>query len=101
MENSSTLQQILIFLNYIVENPKTDVIYLGIHKIFDSAYYSIMLNSVSYSIMLHKLWSIDTTTVVWKCSLKNFYGNINETQDNTAAERLLEEMKAISYLSCT
>ena len=53
-----------------------------------------MLNSVSYSIMLNKLWSIETTTVVWKYSLlKIFMGN--ETHENIAAKRLLEEMKAI------
>ena len=57
MKNSSTLQQMLIFLNYIVNNPtQTDIIYLDIRKAFDS---------VSHSIMLNKLWSVGITGGLW------------------------------------
>ena len=57
MKNSSTLQQMLVFLNYIVNNPtQTDVIYLDIRKAFDS---------VSHGIMLDKLWSVGITGGLW------------------------------------
>ena len=57
MKNSSTLQQMLVFLNYIVNNPtQTDVIYLNIRKAFDS---------VSHSIMFNKLWSVGITGGLW------------------------------------
>ena len=47
----------LVFLNYIVDNPtQTDVIYLNIHKAFDS---------VSHGIMLDKLWSVGIIGGLW------------------------------------
>ena len=57
MKRSSTLQQMLVFLNHIVNNPaQTDVIYLDIHKAFDT---------VSHSILLHKLWLAGITGSLW------------------------------------
>ena len=55
--NCSTLQQMLIFLDHIINNPlQSDVIYFDISKAFDT---------VSHSILLNKLWSIGITGVLW------------------------------------
>ena len=56
-EKSSTLQQILVFLDVIINSStQIDVIYLYIWKAFDS---------VSYSILLEELWSIGITGNLW------------------------------------
>ena len=56
-KNCSTLQQLFIFLDQIINSPsQTDVIYLDISKAFDS---------VSHSILLNKLWSIGITGTLW------------------------------------
>ena len=56
-KNCSTLQQMLIFLDQIINSPlQTDVIYFDICKAFDT---------VSHSILLNKLWSIGITGVLW------------------------------------
>ena len=55
--NCSTLQQMLIFMDQIINSPsQTDVIYFDISKAFDS---------VSHSILLSKLWSFGITGVLW------------------------------------
>ena len=70
MKNSSTLQQMLVFLNYIVNNPtQTDVIYLDIHKAFDS---------VSHGIMLDKLWSVRITGGLWAW-FKEYLNSLSDT----------------------
>ena len=57
MKRSSTLQQMLVFLNHIVNNPgQTDAIYLDICKAFDT---------VSHSILLCKLWLAGITGSLW------------------------------------
>ena len=57
MKRSSTLQQMLVFLNHIVNNPaQTDVIYLDICKAFDT---------VSHSLLLRKLWLAGITGSLW------------------------------------
>ena len=59
MKRSSTLQQMLVFLNHIniINNPaQTDVIYLDICKAFDT---------VSHSILLCKLWLAGITGSLW------------------------------------
>ena len=69
--NCSTLQQMLIFLDHIINNPlQSDVIYFDISKAFDT---------VSHSILLNKLWSIGITGVLWawfKCYLTNRYQRV-------------------------
>ena len=70
-KNSSTLQQMLIFLDQIINSPQqTDVIYLDISKAFDT---------VSHSILLNKLWSIGITGTLWtwfKDYLSNRYQRV-------------------------
>jgi len=52
-KNCSTLQQMLIFLDYIINSPsQTDMIYFDISKTFDT---------VSHPILLQKLWSAGIT----------------------------------------
>ena len=67
----STLQQMLIFLDHIINSPlQSDVIYFDISKAFDT---------VSHSILLNKLWSIGITRVLWtwfKCYLTNRYQRV-------------------------
>ena len=67
----NTLQQMLIFLDHIINNPlQSDVIYFDISKAFDT---------VSHSILLNKLWSIGITGVLWawfKCYLTNRYQRV-------------------------
>ena len=66
--NCSTLQQMLIFLDHIINNPlQSDVIYFDISKAFDT---------VSHSILLNKLWSIGITGVLWACYLTNRYQRV-------------------------
>ena len=69
--NCSTLQQLLIFLDHIINSPlQSDVIYFDISKAFDT---------VSHSILLNKLWSIGITGVLWtwfKCYLTNRYQRV-------------------------
>ena len=56
-KNCSTLQQMLIFINQIINTPsQTDVIYFDISKAFDT---------VSHSILLRKLWSFGITGALW------------------------------------
>ena len=56
-KNCSTLQQMLIFLDYIINSSsQTDVVYFDISKAFDT---------VSHDILLNKLWSIGITGVLW------------------------------------
>jgi len=55
--NCSTLQQMLILLDHIINGPsQTDVIYLDISKAFDT---------VSHAILLNKLWSTGITGTLW------------------------------------
>ena len=52
-ENSSTLQQMLLFMDSIINHPsQTDVIYVDISKAFDT---------VSHCILLNKLWHLGIT----------------------------------------
>ena len=56
-KNCSTLQQMLIFLDYIINSPsQTDVVYFDISKAFDT---------VSHAILLNKLWSAGITGTLW------------------------------------
>ena len=56
-KNCSTLQQMLIFINQVINTPsQTDMIYFDISKAFDT---------VSHSILLRKLWSIGITGTLW------------------------------------
>ena len=56
-KNCSTPQQMLIFLDHIINSPlQTDVIYFNISKAFDT---------VSHSILLNKMWCIGITGVLW------------------------------------
>ena len=56
-KNCSTLQQMLIFLDQIINSPlQTDVIYLDISK---------AVYTVSHSILLNQLWSAGITGVLW------------------------------------
>ena len=65
-KNCSTLQQLLIFIDQIVNSPlQTDIIYLDISKAFDT---------VSHGILLEKLWSIGITGVLWSW-FKNYLTN--------------------------
>ena len=70
-KNCSTLQQMLIFLDQIINSPsQTDVIYFDISKAFDT---------VSHSILLNKLWSISITGTLWswfKEYLSNHYQRV-------------------------
>ena len=63
-KNCSTLQQMLIFTDQIINSPlQADVIYLDISKAFDS---------VSHSILLIKLWSMGITGTLWSW-FKNYF----------------------------
>ena len=65
-KNCSALQQMLIFIDQIVNSPlQTDVIYFDISKAFDT---------VSHSILLNKLWSIGIIGVLWT-RFKNYLAN--------------------------
>ena len=65
-ENSSTLQQILLFIDSIVNHPsQTDVVYLNISKAFDT---------VSHCILLNKLWHFGITGSIWVW-FKNYLSN--------------------------
>ena len=65
-KNCSTLQQLLVFIDRIVNIPlQTDIIYLDISKAFDT---------VSHGILLEKLWSIGITGVLWSW-FKNYLTN--------------------------
>ena len=56
-KNCSTLQQMLIFINQVINTPfQTDVIYFDISKAFDT---------VSHSILLRKLWLFGITGTLW------------------------------------
>ena len=56
-KHCSTLQQMLIFIDQIVNSPlQIDVIYFDISKAFDT---------LSHSILLSKLWSNGITGVLW------------------------------------
>ena len=56
-KNFSALQEMLIFLDQIINCPQqTDVIYFDISKAFDT---------MSHSILLNKLWSIGIAEVLW------------------------------------
>ena len=69
--NCSTLQQMLIFLDHIINSPlQSDVVYFDISKAFDT---------VSHGILLNKLWLIGITGVLWtwfKCYLTNCYQRV-------------------------
>ena len=71
-KNCSTLQQMLIFINQVINTPsQTDVIYFDISKAFDT---------VSHSILLRKLWSIGITGTLWtwiKDYLTNHYQRVS------------------------
>ena len=71
-KNCSTLQQMLIFINQVINTPsQTDVIYFDISKAFDT---------VSHSILLRKLWSIGITGTLWtwiKDYLTNRYQRVS------------------------
>ena len=62
----------LIFLDHIINSPlQPEVIYFDISKAFDT---------VSYSILLNKLWSVGITGVLWtwfKVVLKEIIGYSN------------------------
>ena len=65
-ENSSTLQQMLLFIDSIVNHPsQTDVIYLDISKAFDT---------VSNGILLSKLWHFGISFSLWAW-FKNYLSN--------------------------
>ena len=70
-KNCSALQQMLIFLDQIINSPlQTDVIYFDISKAFDT---------VSHGILLKKLWSIGITSTLWswfKDYLSNRYQRV-------------------------
>ena len=56
-KNCSTLQQMLIFINQVINTPsQTDVIYFDISKAFDT---------VSHSILLRRLWLFGITSTLW------------------------------------
>jgi len=71
-KHCSTLQQMLIFIDQIVNIPlQIDVIYFDISKAFDT---------VSHSILLSKLWSNGITGVLWtwfKEYLNNCYQRVS------------------------
>ena len=65
-EESSTLQQMLLFIDSIVNHPsQTDVIYLDISKAFDT---------VSHGILLSKLWHFGISGSLWAW-FKNYLFN--------------------------
>ena len=65
-EKSSTLQQMLLFIDNIVNHPsQTDVIYLDISKAFDT---------VSHDILLSKLWHFGISGSLWAW-FKNYLCN--------------------------
>ena len=65
-EKSSTLQQMLLFIDSIVNHPsQTDVIYLDISKAFDT---------VSHGILLSKLWYFGISGSLWAW-FKNYLSN--------------------------
>ena len=89
-ENSSTLQQMLLFIDSIVNHPsQTDVIYLDISKAFDT---------VSHGILLSKLWHFGISGSLWAW-FKNYLSN--RYQRVSINNNLSHTLPVVSGVPCT